>query len=122
MKSPPTKDKEKKKSEKKKKIKETSVKIRLSPEEKEAWVIKANLAGLSVSELMRKLMSGARIKDVSTRKEIKQLNRELGAIGNNLNQIARWANTYKGDAVAQSVNSYLDSIRDELAKLNPDVT
>lgn len=116
MNSPPTKDK------KKKKLKETSVKIRLSPEEKEAWVIKANLAGLSVSELMRKRMSGARIENISTRKELKQLNRELAMIGNNLNQIARWVNTYKGDAVAQAVNSYLDSIRNELVKLRNNVT
>jgi len=37
--------------------------------------------------------------------------RELAKVGNNLNQIARWANTYKSDADALEVTQALLSIQ-----------
>lgn len=55
---------------------------------------KSKQAGLNESELIRSLIKGYRIKEQPT-EEIKQFQRELSGIANNINQIARVANTYQ---------------------------
>ena len=43
--------------------------------------------------------------------------REIARIGNNLNQIARWANTYKDAAEAVEVVAHLAAIEREIGEL-----
>jgi hypothetical protein len=51
------------------------------------------------------------------RTEHQERTRELGRIGNNLNQIARWANTHKEAAEAVEVVAMLLRIERELKML-----
>lgn len=53
---------------------------------------KSKTAGLSESEFIRSMIKGYRIKEQPT-DEIKQFQRELYGIANNINQIARIANS-----------------------------
>lgn len=53
---------------------------------------KSKVAGLSESEFIRSMIKGYRIKEQPT-DEIKQFQRELYGIANNINQIARIANS-----------------------------
>ncbi|WP_080495189.1 plasmid mobilization protein [Burkholderia ubonensis] len=62
--------------------------FRVSEGEKVALTAKANQAGLDVSEYLRECIVGNRTQ-VIERSVVRALLRELNAIGNNLNQIAR---------------------------------
>ena len=53
---------------------------------------KSKTAGLSESEFIRSMIKGYKIKEQPT-DEIKQFQRELYGIANNINQIARIANS-----------------------------
>ena len=53
---------------------------------------KSKVAGLSESEFIRSMIKGYRIKEQPT-DEIKKFQRELYGIANNINQIARIANS-----------------------------
>ena len=53
---------------------------------------KSKVVGLSESEFIRSMIKGYRIKEQPT-DEIKQFQRELYGIANNINQIARIANS-----------------------------
>ena len=44
--------------------------------------------------------------------------RQVARLGNNLNQIARWANTYKGGADAVQVLAHLEAISREIDSLS----
>ena len=55
---------------------------------------KSKTTGLNESELIRSFIKGYRIKAQPT-EEIKQFQRELSCIANNINQIAKIANTYQ---------------------------
>ena len=55
---------------------------------------KANKAGLSEAEFLRTCIIGYKIKEQPT-KEIKEFQREISGIANNINQIARAANTMR---------------------------
>ena len=55
---------------------------------------KSKAVGLSESELLRIFIKGYHIKAQPT-DEIKQFQRELSSIANNINQIAKIANTYQ---------------------------
>jgi len=61
---------------------------RFTPDELTGLVAKANKAGLSVSEYLRECIVGNRT-EVIERSVVRALLRELKAIGNNLNQVAR---------------------------------
>ena len=54
---------------------------------------KSKTAGLSEAEFIRSMIKGYKIKE-QPNDEIKQFQRELYGIANNINQIARAANTY----------------------------
>jgi Bacterial mobilisation protein (MobC) len=62
--------------------------FRVSPDEEAELVAKANKAGLSVSEYLRECIVGNRT-EIIERSVVRALLRELKAIGNNLNQVAR---------------------------------
>ena len=56
---------------------------------------KANAAGLGIDPFIRKLVASVEIKPKPP-EEYAKLLYELSAIGNNINQIAYWANYRKG--------------------------
>ena len=74
------------------------LKIRASEAERAEWHAKARSAGLTLSDLVR---------------------RPVTRIGNNLNQIARWANTYYAEAEAVEVIVHLVAIERALLMLAP---
>lgn len=58
------------------------------------------VSGLSASAVIRKLIVGAQLRPRPP-DTYAALLRELSAIGNNINQIAYWANAYKGSTPAE---------------------
>ena len=63
-----------------------------------------SVTGLSVSALVRKLIAGVQIRPRPP-DEYTKLLRELSAIGNNINQIAYWANAQKSIQEAEIVDA-----------------
>ncbi len=96
---------------------DTSIKIRLSKQEKLAWQEKAARAGISLSTLIREAMGRTRTWTAGDRSSIQEQTRQISRIGNNLNQIAKWANTYKGTAEAIEIIEALMAIEKALNKL-----
>ena len=62
------------------------------------------MTGLSVSVLIRKLITGVQLRPRPP-DEYTKLLRELSAIGNNVNQIAYWANARKSIHEAEIVDA-----------------
>ena len=101
--------------------------IRATDDEKLDWELKAHSEGLKVSQLARTLLNnysnshGSNLRSASNKVENLQSRRELvrqvARIGNNLNQIARWANTYKDAAEATQVITGLARIESALLEL-----
>jgi hypothetical protein len=96
----------------------SSLTIRLSRQEKEAWQEKAVRAGIPLSTLMRQAMSKTHTWTAGDRSLIREQTRQISRIGNNLNQIAKWANTYKSTASALEVIESLRAIEDALNQLS----
>ena len=67
--------------------------IRLSEEEYEQVIKKANKVGISLSSFVRKAILGVELKEKPPNEFYKLIN-ELGYISNNINQIAVVANRY----------------------------
>jgi hypothetical protein len=90
--------------------------VKVSEQERERWQALAEENELTVADLMRKsvglqvLGMEPKRKSRPVRRTDPALIRQLARIGNNLNQIARWANTYKSDAEAEAVIQALLSI------------
>ena len=63
-----------------------------------------SVTGLSASALVRKLLDGAQLRPRPP-DEYTWLLRELSAIGNNINQIAYWANAQKSVREAEIVDA-----------------
>lgn len=96
----------------------TSIKIRLSKQEKLSWQEKAAYAGISLSSLIRQAMSRTRTWTAGDRALIREQTQQISRIGNNLNQIAKWANTYKSTAEAIEVIECLRAIEQALNQLS----
>lgn len=96
----------------------SSLQIRLSKEEKLHWQEKAIRAGIPLSNLIREAMSRTRTWTAADRRAIAEQTRQISRIGNNLNQIARWANTYKSTAEAVEVIEVLRAISQTLNQLS----
>lgn len=98
------------------------LKVRISPEEKEAWQAEAEAEGLTLANLVRARMGGAAKVDRAPKPE-KRLTRRadpvllhaVGRVGSNLNQLARWANTHKSAAEAVLVIEALLAIDSQLS-------
>lgn len=91
------------------------IELRLAPEEKAAWENKAAALGISISDLIRHAVDGTKPR---SRKRIDvdpALLRQLAQIGNNLNQLARWANRDKSKVDALAVIARLIEIDREMA-------
>ncbi|MGB5637454.1 MAG: MobC family plasmid mobilization relaxosome protein [Waterburya sp.] len=93
---------------------DTYIKIRLSKSEKIDWQEKAVRAGISLSNLIRQAMARTQTWTAADRGLISEQTRQISRIGNNLNQIAKWANTYKSTAEAIEVIEYLRKIEKKL--------
>ncbi len=85
--------------------------IRLAPDELDSVRAAAKVAGVSMADLARRrlLDAGADLAMAGTKQPPKrrvhtpadpELVREIAKVGNNLNQIARWCNTY-GNGISQ---------------------
>jgi hypothetical protein len=85
--------------------------IRLHSEEKELLRLNAGIQGLSVSDYIRRNCLSFRLRKSPMEKE--RL-RQLARIGVNLNQIARWANTYKRAVEAVEILTALTSLEREI--------
>ena len=85
----------------------TAVVIRVHPEERDLLKLNAGLHGMSVSDYVRHTCLGLRLR--RTPEEKRRL-RELARVGSNLNQIARWANTYKESLEAVEVLAALTNL------------
>ncbi len=92
--------------------------IRVTPSEKLAWQEKAVLSGLTLSNLVRQAMSKTRTWTASNSSLVQEQTRQIARIGNNLNQIAKWANTYKQTAEAIEVIQALRLIQETLHELS----
>ena len=91
------------------------VKIRASEAERAEWHGKARSAGLTLSDLVRRSVGRVRTWTVAHAEVERERTRELARLGNNLNQIARWANTHKGAIEAVEVIGHLIAIERALA-------
>ncbi|BAZ47395.1 mobilization protein (plasmid) [Chondrocystis sp. NIES-4102] len=95
-----------------------TIAVRLTDEEKLDWDLKAHAAGLSISQLVREAMNRVRITNVGDRAIQIERTRQIAKIGNNLNQIARWANTYKSTADTVEIVTHLVAIEQALMALS----
>ena len=94
-----------------------TISIRLTDEEKLDWELKAHAAGLTISQLAREAMNRVKVMNVSDRAVQIKRTYQIAKIGNNLNQIARWANTYTSTIEAVEVITYLIAIEKALLAL-----
>ena len=95
------------------------VTVRLTPEESADWRAKATAAGVPLSALIRRAMARTRTWTVPAAQVERERTRQVSRIGNNLNQIARWANTHKGAAEAVEIVARLVAIERALRALAP---
>ncbi|WP_043601480.1 plasmid mobilization protein [Solidesulfovibrio magneticus] len=71
------------------------IKLRVTPAEKEAIMAKAKAQGQTVTDFIRQRALDYRLRKTPLEKEHV---RQLARVGALLNQLARWANTYKSRA------------------------
>ena len=88
--------------------------VRVSPTELAACQAKASAAGLPVSALLRQAMARTRTWTAAAADIQRERNLQVARIGNNLNQIARWANTHAAAADAVTVIANLVSFERSL--------
>ncbi len=91
--------------------------LRVSPAEAAAWRAKAEAAGVPLSDLLRQAMARTRTWTAAAAAVERERTRQVARIGNNLNQIARWANTHADRADAVEVIAHLVAIEQEIARL-----
>lgn len=104
-------------------IRDKWVHVKVTAAERESWAAFAKAQGFSVSDLVRQMMATAMKEPAKlhakprriSRRADPELIRELAKVGNNLNQIARWANTYKTGADAREVTQALIAIERALS-------
>ena len=95
------------------------VKVRASEAERAAWHAKARAAGLTLSDLVRRAVGRARTWTAAHAEVERERTQQVARVGNNLNQIARWANTHKEAVEAVEVIGHLIAIERALAALSP---
>ena len=94
--------------------------LRVSPAELTAWRARAQAAGVPLSDLLRQAMARTRTWTTAAAEFERERTRQIARIGNNLNQIARWANTNAApiDAVEIIANLvYISHTLDKLARV-----
>ena len=83
------------------------LKLRVTPKEKEAITAKATMQGQTVTDFLRQRALDYRLRQTPLEKE---RIRQFARIGANLNQLARWANTWKSRAEAVEILTALVSL------------
>ena len=97
------------------------VHVRVSPAELAAWRAKAATVGVPLSDLLRQAMARTRTWTAAAADIERERTRQIARIGNNLNQLARWANTHASEVEAVEVVARLVSVeRSLLALARPD--
>ena len=69
------------------------VHARVSPAELADWRAKSAAVGVPLSDLLRQAMARTRTWTAATAEVERERTQQVARIGNNLNQVARWANT-----------------------------
>ena len=87
------------------------IKMRVTSDEKKLIESKASAQGQTVTDFLRQRALDYRLRQSPLEKE---RIRQLARIGANMNQIARWANTYKKRAEAEEVITRLILLEREL--------
>ncbi|WP_291325353.1 MobC family plasmid mobilization relaxosome protein [Desulfovibrio sp. UCD-KL4C] len=87
------------------------INLRVTPEEKKNVASKAEARGMSTCDFVRQKLGKPRVR--KTRREREKL-LHIARIGNNLNQLARWANTYKSNADSILILAELAAVEKEL--------
>ncbi len=95
------------------------VKVRTCDAERTEWHAKARSAGLTLSGLVHRSIGRVRTWTVAHAEVERERTRELARLGNNLNQIARWANIHKEAIEAVEVIAHLVAIGRPLSALDP---
>ena len=90
---------------------------RVSPAERAAWRAKAAAAGVPVSALLRQAMARTRTWTAAAAEVERERTRQVARIGNNLNQLARWANKHASAADAVTVIANLVSFERSLLEV-----
>lgn len=93
------------------------IRVRCTPEDRARWHRLAADCGLSLSALMRRALDRVRPWSPGRADLERERIRELSRIGNNLNQLARWANTHKEGLDAVRVLSRLADLAETLEAL-----
>lgn len=98
--------------------------IRVTDSERQAWQAIAQVNNLTLADLIRQQIGDIKPNRRPTKRRARlcqqadpALTREITRIGNNCNQIARWANTYKRAAEAVPVCAHLVVIQRQLTEL-----
>ena len=97
--------------------------VKVTPAERAAWKAAAQAEGVTVADLIRKRMGTAPEgrapkRTRAARRADPRLLQAAGRIGSNLNQIARWCNTYAEGADAVQVLAALLSIDQALTSFS----
>lgn len=101
------------------------VHVKASPDERAAWHAAAACAGVTLSDLLRShpLLStkpfGRARRGAAHADADPALQAGIARIGNNVNQLARWANAYKSAGDAVLVLAALAAIERQLSSLLP---
>ena len=90
------------------------LKIRVSPEERDAVRARADDAGLTVSDYIRMRLSHHRVRQTAAERDTLT---HLARIGSNINQIARWANTHANQIEALEIIMRLESLQSDVRKI-----
>ena len=111
------------------KTKRTSiVNLRLSAEEKALWQHQAADAGLTLADFLRQKTEGAAPTKIEPRKKRRPLKcidadpkllHGIARLNSNLNQLAKWANTFKSAVDAASVISELIILDENISNYLP---
>lgn len=103
------------------------INLRLSPDEKADWQSRADVAEMTLTDFIRSKVEGAETVDRvpkkrrTGRKADPLLLANIGRVGSNLNQLARWANTHKDAAEAAEIMLALIAIEQHLLSYRPGV-
>ena len=91
------------------------VQLRCTPSERDRWREKAKASGQSLSVFLREALDGAPVRRRRRHTAVDPaLVRELARVGNNLNQLSKWANRDRSSVDALAVIARLVEIDREL--------
>lgn len=109
---------------------DTKISFRLSKSDGELWREKAKESDLNLGDWIRAQIKLDGVDPVLTKKKTPRRGKPkkftpvdpaliagVGRVGNNLNQVARWANTHKDKADAVQIIAHLIEIREAVERL-----